>query len=244
MARISCGVQCSSAVLFALNLLFFLLGFTVIGLGIYIRVNGSFDAISDLNSLSQALGWEAMRSVGSMLIVAGVLTSLIAAFGCLGAILQKRLFLYLYAALLTFIILVQFAAVIVTLVYRNDLWDSYDSGFTEVFHRAYGQNQTEAIKVIENIERQFKCCGVEGAFDYIKFGYKIPSSCYPDQSSIHFPFNQGCAQGVVLWLWAELPLIAGGLGAILFIEIFGVIASLVLGVAIAHSPQFARYEKV
>ena len=243
MARLSCGVQCSSAILFALNLLFFLLGFTVMGLGIYMRVNGNFDAIAGVYNISQVLGWEAMQSVGAMLIAAGVFTSLIAAFGCLGAILQKRVFLYLYAALLTFIILVQFAAVIVTLVYRNNLWYSFDSGLMEVFQRAYGQNQSEAIRMIENVEREFQCCGVDGAFDYIKFGYKLPLSCFPSQSPLFLPFNRGCAQGVVLWLWAELPLIAGGVGAILLVEIFGVIASLVLGVAIAHSTQAARYVK-
>jgi tetraspanin-9 len=159
----------------------------------------------------------------------------------LGAVLKNRCFLYAYTIFLVLIILFEFAAVILTLVYRNDLWKTYDSGFMEVFHHAYSQNQTETIKVIENLERTFKCCGVDGPSDYYFYGFKIPSSCKPTQSPI--PYSEGCAVAVVNWAWKRLPTIAGILGGILFIEIFGVIASLVLGVAVSHSSQADRYEK-
>jgi len=109
----------------------------------------------------------------------------------------------------------------------------------EVFHQAYTHNQTETIKVIENLEREFQCCGVEGASDYMKYGHPIPLACYPNQTQTFQPYFQGCAEAVIKWIWNELPIFAGVIGAILFIEIFGIIASLVLGVAISHS-SFAR----
>jgi len=120
-------------------------------------------------------------------------------------------------------------------VFRNNLWKTYDSGFMEVFHRAYTHNETDSIKVIENLEREFQCCGVDGASDYLNINRTIPKACYPNQSSIFYPYYQGCAEAVTIWIWNELPIIAGVLGSILFIELFGIIASLVLGVAISHS---------
>ncbi|CAF0924242.1 unnamed protein product [Rotaria sp. Silwood1] len=243
MVQLSYGVQCTRAALFALNILFLLVGFTVMGLGIYVKVNGNFIAISEIYGVSEALGREAMQWIGVGMITVGILTACLAAFGCLGAVLKNRGFLYTYSVILLLIIFFEFAAVIVTLVFRNDLWKTYDSGFMEVFHHAYSQNQTETIKIIENLERKFKCCGVDGASDYARYGYKIPSSCYADESTKRILYSQGCAEAVAIWVWNKLPIIAGVLGAILFIELFGVISSIVLGVAISHSSDPTYYVK-
>lgn len=84
MARLSCGVQCTSGVLFGLNLLFVLLGLTVMGLGIYVKVNENFASVTELYSISEALGHNTMKWVGIDMIIAGVFSSILAAFGCLG----------------------------------------------------------------------------------------------------------------------------------------------------------------
>ena len=152
-----------------------------------------------------------------------------------GAVLNNRCLLYFYTIILIFIILLEAAAVIVTLVYRQKLWDTYDSGLLEVFNHAYSRNQTETKKMIENLESQFQCCGVNGPSDYYVNYFTVPKSCYKPHSSV--PNTEGCAVAVANWLWKEIPIIAGVLGSILFIEIFGVISSLVLGVAISHSSQ-------
>ncbi|UJR36183.1 hypothetical protein I4U23_028917 [Adineta vaga] len=243
MVQLSCGVQCTRTVLLTLNILFILVGFSVMGLGIYIKVNGNFRAISEIYTVSEALGGEAMQWVAVGLITVGALTTILAVFGCLGAISKNRCFLYMYAICLTLIILVEFAAVIATLVFRNDLYTSYDSGFMEIFQHAYSQNQTEVKKVIESLEETFKCCGVDEPSDYIKHGFKMPLSCFPDKMIFNIPYAQGCAPAVATWIWNELPIIAGVLGTILFIEIFGVISSLVLGVAISHSSTPGYYVK-
>lgn len=145
------------------------------------------------------------------------------------------------------IVLIEFGGVIATLVFRNDLWKSYESGFQEVFHHAYSNHQNYTIKIIEDVERQFKCCGVNGPSDYPIDGYKIPRACYPKRGPLkELPYTDGCARAVANWVWNQLPIIAGSLGAILFIEIFGIISSIVLGVAISHSmssPYIESYRK-
>ncbi|CAF2400272.1 unnamed protein product [Rotaria sp. Silwood2] len=243
MVQLSCGVQCTRAALFALNILFLLIGFGVMGFGIYVKVNGNFTAIAEIYEVSEALGKEAMQWIAVGMIVVGILTACLAAFGCLGAVLQNRGFLYTYSVFLSLIIFFEFAAVIVTLVFRNDVWKTYDSGFMEVFDRAYSQNQTDIIKTIENLEGKFQCCGVNGPSDYSKHSRKLPPSCYSNELIKPTPYSEGCAQAVAIWVWNKLPIIAGVLGTILFIELFGVISAIVLGVAISHSSNAAYYIK-
>jgi hypothetical protein len=241
MVQLSCHVQCTRAILFALNIVFLLIGLSVMGLGIYIKSSRNYNTISEIYNISEAFGGEAMRWIGVGMIIAGVLTACLAVFGCLGAVMNNRCFLYVYSVFLILIITFEFAAIILILVFRNNLWNTYDSGFLEVFHHAYRQNQTETIKIIENLERQFQCCGVDGYSDYRQNGYPIPNSCYPHESTIYHPYSLGCAKAVVTWIWNELPILAGVLGGILFIEIFGLISSLVLGVSISHSLKTDNY---
>jgi len=240
MVRLSCGVQCLRTILFVLNIIFLFFGLTILGLGIYVKVNGNFSAIVAAYNITQALGNASIQWIGTIMIIVGVFTSCLAIFGCLGAVCKNRFFLYVYSILLILIIIFEFVAVIVTLKFRDDLWRSYDSGFEQVFQYAYRHNQTETIQIIEQLEREFKCCGVNNYLDYTRSGYQIPNSCY----SNGILFNKGCATAVAIWIWNALPIIAGVLGSILFIEIFGVISSLVLGVAISHASDTNVYYKL
>lgn len=148
---------------------------------------------------------------------------------------NKPCFLYIYGIFLTLIIVFEFIVVVVILVYRKNLWQTYDSNFLKLFHHAYEQNQTKSIESIENLEREYQCCGVNGFTDYSNAHYPIPDSCHPHQSKMFHPFSQGCADAVVNWIWDKTPIFAGVLATILFIEIFGVIASFIIGVAISHT---------
>jgi len=215
-----------------------------LGFGIYIKINGNSSAIIAVDNITQAFGGEALQWIGTIMIIVGASTACLAAFGCLGALCQNRGFLYAYSFFLALIILFEFTIVIITLRFRNDLWQSYDSGFKEVFQRAYRNNQTKVIQIIEQLEREFKCCGVKSYLDYTYSGYQIPKSCYRNQIPTGIPFDQGCETAVAIWIWNALPIIAGVLGSILFIEIFGVISSLVLGVAISHASDTNVYYKL
>ena len=97
-------------------------------------------------------------------------------------------------------------------------------------------------EIIEELEIKFQYCGVNGYSDYIKHGHKIPLSCHQYHVSDGARFSLGCAAAIGLWVWKQLPIIAGVLGSILFIEVFCVISSVVLGVAISHSNIDAYYK--
>lgn len=80
----SCTASFFRAVLLILNILFILFGLTMIGLGIYFKVDKDLDAIlSELANAStfegQSLGFLAFVMIGG-----GVFTVIISLFGCFG----------------------------------------------------------------------------------------------------------------------------------------------------------------
>ncbi|CAF1288296.1 unnamed protein product [Adineta steineri] len=242
MSRFSCGIQCTRTILFILNILFFIFGIILLGFGIYINVNKKLDIALSEHLNTRIIGGNALEDVGYILIIVAVFTILLSAFGCLGSIFKNRVFLYLYAVILSLLIITELAAFIIILSSRVAIRDSYHSGFEEFFNHAYNQNRTDLTDLIESMEREFKCCGAENVTDYYKNNYTIPSTCHHN-NDIHKPiFNQGCAHAVVTWLWNQLPIIASVLCIILLIEIFGVISSIALAIAISHSSYDKLYD--
>jgi hypothetical protein len=82
--ELSCGVHFMRGVLVFLNILFALVGIALIGIGIYIKVSNNFTSI--INQFVNVQDFEA-QSLGFLYFVmigGGVLTLLIALFGCMG----------------------------------------------------------------------------------------------------------------------------------------------------------------
>ncbi|CAF4551233.1 unnamed protein product, partial [Rotaria socialis] len=228
MARFSCGVQCTRIILFSLNILFFLFGLTLLGFGIYVKVSNRFEIALPDNIGVKIVSGDVPGAVGILLITVAVFTILLSAFGCCGALFKNRVFLYLYTIILGLLVIVELAAFIITLYYRVQIRDSYKSGFRELFIEIYSNNHTDLQHVIEDIERNFKCCGIDNVTDYYTHNYTVPASCYKDQD-FHKPiFKEGCANAAITWLWNQIPIIGGVLGVILLIEIFGIASSISL----------------
>lgn len=84
MVQLSLGVRYARAILFVLNILFLLVGLTVMGLGISIKANGHFSAIAEIYEISKTLGDEVMQWVGVGMIITGIFTVCLTIFGGLG----------------------------------------------------------------------------------------------------------------------------------------------------------------
>lgn len=129
--------------------------------------------------------------------------------------------------------LLELGAFIGALVARTRIRNSYESGLMHIFRDAYDNDKIDLIKQIEDLEVEFSCCGVIDSQDYAKVNTTIPRSCYERQSEEKQIWEKGCADAFIDWMWDELPVISGIIGFVLFLEIFGVIASIVLGVIIS-----------
>ncbi len=84
MAHLSCGVQCTRVILLILNILFVICGFTLLGFGIFVKVNKRFDIAFPEHDKTKMIGGDAIQWVGTTMIIVAVITLLLSAFGCLG----------------------------------------------------------------------------------------------------------------------------------------------------------------
>lgn len=241
MPRVSSAIRRARTFVIIVNTIILLCGAAILALGIFIEVSDDFSAIIAVSNVTQALGGSNMKWIGVMIIIAGISTIALAIFGCFAAAYKTRFFLHLYAILMVLIILLEFAAVIVALQFRDDIWQSYDSGFEQVFRDAYRRNDTKTTNIIERLEREFRCCGVNSSTDYTALSLPIPRSCYPNQNRFLSPFNQGCATAVTHWVWDKSPIIVGVLGSILFLEIFAIISSVILAVSIGRLQDYEEF---
>jgi len=84
MARLSCGIEVTCIILFALNILFLVCGCALLGFGIYLKVSKKFDVALSEHINAQIIGGEGIEIAGIILIAVGIFTALLSAFGCLG----------------------------------------------------------------------------------------------------------------------------------------------------------------
>ena len=84
MARLSCGIQCSRTMLFILNIVFLILGLSLLGFGIYLNVSKKLDIALSEHINSSVLGGNVLRDIGYVLIIFAVFTVLLSTFGCCG----------------------------------------------------------------------------------------------------------------------------------------------------------------
>jgi len=90
MIKLSCGLKFSRGLLFILNILFLLFGFTLLGFGIYLTASKKFDVAFFEGVNVQIIGGSAIESVGIILIIVSIVTVLLSIFGCLGMLEKKR----------------------------------------------------------------------------------------------------------------------------------------------------------
>eukprot|EP00493_Phyllostaurus_siculus_P004735 UN04756 len=88
-------------IFFAFNLIFWILGLVVLGVGIYSRVEN--------DSWSKLLDSKTFLSAANLLIAAGALVALIGFFGCLGAFKKLKCVLGIYCGLVLLIFILEIA---------------------------------------------------------------------------------------------------------------------------------------
>jgi len=232
--QLSCGIEFMRGVLLLLNILFVLFGLTLIGFGIYVKVDNNFEQIlGKLADVSQLEG-QAIRSLAWIMIAAGGITLLISLFGCVGALWHNRCLLYMYALILGILLILELGGFITAFAYKSKVRETYDKGLATLFSDAMDKGQTGVIAAFDTLQKQMHCCGANDSEDYIKHNHTLPDSCYDKKGNV---YEKGCAQAVIDFLEAQLPIFGGVLGGFLLIELLGLIAAIALAVALKHAPD-------
>jgi len=182
--------------LFLTNFLVFILGIVTLGFGIWVLVDKpSFlnlfeDAqgvLNDNNIHTEGFDISIYASAPVILIVVAVIVSLIAFFGCFGALKESKCLLITYFI----IVLCIFIAFIVgaVLVYQGKFESEIKDPLTEsvkLYKDTSDEVDDKAFRDIWNtVQGELRCCGVNNASDWSlakdagweKPGYNKPEGC-------------------------------------------------------------------
>lgn len=181
--------------LFLTNLLIFLLGVAVLGCGIWVLVdkptflNLFEQAESMLPKLEGEFDISLYTSAAYIIIVVAAIVSIVAFFGCFGAVKESKCMLgtYFVLILVTFIVMVVGAVLGYTGSIEETLQGPLKEALSEYRDGPNLNDQQEAYKKVWNeVQKELKCCGVENVRDWRNCAecgfangvpYKVPEGC-------------------------------------------------------------------
>jgi len=196
--------SCVKYLVFFFNLLIFIGGWAMVGIGIWATQNAkSFQQMitSDpavINAVYFIIG------AGGFLVVVGF-------FGCCGAIKENKCMLGIFFALVLVIFLVQVAGGILVFLNLPEAEEMIKNSMKQ-----YGGSSAEDQAVTQawdTVQSELKCCGFEGAQDWVTYGKTLKVPCNP--------LAYGCK-----YMFQKYFKVIGGVAiGILFVELFSMIFS-------------------
>ena len=174
-----CNVSCLRFMLIACNFFFILGGAGAVVIGVW-------SLISKMQYVA-LLGSVYFNLIVYLLIVAGLLVLVTGVIGCVGAIRKNRSLLMAYFVLLIIIFAAEIIAGILGFVYHESIHDELVTGLRSNLNKNYNQTNQEALtRAVDQMQQDFKCCGVEMYSDW-KNSTFIKQSQRRDEVSLKTP---------------------------------------------------------
>ena len=228
------------------NLLFWLAGWTVLGLGIWL-LSSKGEVAGDYTKLTGSINYKAAPI---LCIAIGVVTVVVAFMACCGAIKESQCMLGTYFAFIVLIFSLEMTAIVLTYVYRERIEKNLRGDIKETLNEYKDQDRRAVTQAIDEIQVSFKCCGNYEYRDWFRTRWgennkdSVPRSCCKDPADNTCNANvsreltkihtKGCYNFVRKYLLNNLHVI-GGFGIwIAVIQIMGMIFGLCLCCQIRH----------
>ncbi|KAM9390454.1 LOW QUALITY PROTEIN: tetraspanin-9 [Phaethornis superciliosus] len=219
---------CLKYMMFLFNLIFWLCGCGLLGVGIWLSVSqGNFATFSpSFPSLSAA---NLVIAIGTVIMVTGFL-------GCLGAIKENKCLLLSFFIVLLIILLAELILLILFFVYMDKVSESAKKDLKEGMKLYNSENNVGLKNAWNIIQAEMKCCGVNDFTDwYPVLGENtVPDRCCTENSqdcgrnSTELVWRTGCYERVMTW-FDENKHVLGMIGmCILIMQILGMAFSMTL----------------
>ncbi|XP_060794975.1 leukocyte antigen CD37 [Neoarius graeffei] len=220
--------------LFLFNLIFFLLGLSILGLGVWIACS---ETIPTPRYLSLSL-------LSYLLVISGSVTVLLGFFGSLGALKEVKCMLAIYFILLTVLLAAQIIGTVLLFTQKSALVSSVEKHVLDII-KSFEKNDSSLQHFhtsLEFVQREAQCCGWNGKDDWDN----IPSSCYYKNATVNGTvqisnfclhtisnntcgvYEQNCGEIIKNWINEHLMIILGVVLALAVVEICGTILSMCL----------------
>lgn len=227
------GFTCIRFTLCTCNVLAWLAGCGILGVGIWLNLayGGYATILPAYSSLS----------ADSLCIIAGVVTFAISFFGCCGSWFRNRCLLLMYFTLVTLTFSLEVTVGTLAFVYRESLTDTLRKQFTVGIQKNYQQPGEQGFTVTwDHIQTELKCCGVVESSDWYKIDAwpkedRVPDSCCHNSTYEHDCgknlkniYEKGCFEKIRVWVIEQLHVVGIIVLVFAFIQLFGLVASMLI----------------
>ncbi|XP_072038161.1 tetraspanin-15-like isoform X2 [Amphiura filiformis] len=170
LPRPSCGHRCLRFLLFFYMFVFWAIGSTLLGLGIYAEIEKrSYEAVTDV-----------FVSPSSLMIAVGAFMFILGFIGCIGTLRENIILLQIFAWTLAVVFALQLITAIVAFVFRNKASALVSDGIRGAIEDYY--NDPDIHFAIDTLQQEFECCGGYDFNDwdnniYFTCGQRGPTAC-------------------------------------------------------------------
>jgi len=234
------GYKCLKFMVVFFNLLFWLAGCALFGLGIWLLGNKG-EVAGDYTKLAGSINYKAAPI---LCVVIGAVTIVVAFMACCGAIKENQCMLGSYFAFVLLIFSLEITAIVLTYIYREQIEKNLRGDIQETLNEYKVYDHESVSRAIDEIQGSFKCCGNYQYEDWFSTNWgkknkgSVPKSCCKDplddscnkhasRDSMKI-YNGGCYEYVRRYLLNNLHVISGFGIWIAVIQIMGMIFALCL----------------
>lgn len=216
--------------MFIFNFFFWLCGVLVLGLAIWLRVSKTEKEFVNEDTLVHHDSEDILIAVGAIIMIMGFL-------GCCGAMRESRCMLLLFFIGLLLILLMQVAAGIVGVTYRNEYEEILNKTLSKNLELLTGTDENAKLfqKSLIKFQKEFKCCGlIYGASDWGANFQQNSCECSDMTDSLcvtyegNYVYKEACYASIKDLVRTHMTVAIGLAFGMAAIEILGLIFSMVL----------------
>lgn len=188
MANLSCGGKCAKVTLVVSNAVFLLIGFVLLGVGIWLVVDNHA-----LQYLRAAIGIlttaDLVWGAAVMVLILSIFIILVGSFGCCGALRQSAGCLGFYSFALIVLLILQVIALILSGVFYAQIMNGLSNNMNKTLQERYGKPAySPSTKGWNILQVEASCCGVKSSLDWETTWWKSnqtsPLKHVPDQCCV------------------------------------------------------------
>ncbi|XP_041943329.1 tetraspanin-1-like [Alosa sapidissima] len=167
--------------MFAFNGIIFLAGATILGVGIWVKVdsNSFFSLLDKIPGAPEELNQ--VVNVGYLLIAVGAVLLLLGFLGCCGAIKESKCMLLLFFIIVLLVFIAEVAGAVVILVFKplaEDLIRKLGVETAKNIQNDYGKNP-DVTGLWNSTMDTLKCCGFNNYTDFTGSPFVTDTNKYP-----------------------------------------------------------------
>ncbi|XP_063283809.1 tetraspanin-1-like [Pelobates fuscus] len=227
---------CIKVIMVIFNVLIFLGGGVLLGVGIWVTVDSS-SFLKTFAGLSADTAAQ-LINVGYLLIALGCLLIILGFLGCCGAQKESKCLLIIFFTIILIIFIAEIVGAILVLVYSSQAQTWLAGLLIPVLQKEYGTNQ-DVTKLWNATMMDAKCCGLTGYSDFNNSTYvqqhssQYPSFCCNNTSPCTAAVANtakipGCFQHILDLVKQNAPIVGGVAAGICALELAAMIVSMYL----------------